>query len=101
MQTEQNTAYKGGLARLEFLENEVAVLYLGAADEKVITLTVERINSIKEAIARLKQQKPPGLIICSPHADMFTAGADINLIQEVTQASVGEKLASEGQTLFD
>ena len=102
MQTEPVTANPNiGSAKLEFLENGVVVLRLGHPDERVVTLTMQRMQSIREILARLRQQKPPGLVIIGPHADMFTAGADINMIREVTDATIGEKLAREGQTLYD
>ena len=100
MQTEANTGNLGA-TRIEFHESGLAILYLGQASEKVITLTVDRINSIREAIQRLKQQKPLGLLIASHAKEMFTVGADINLIKAVKDPSEGEKLAREGQLLFD
>jgi 3-hydroxyacyl-CoA dehydrogenase/enoyl-CoA hydratase/3-hydroxybutyryl-CoA epimerase len=104
MQNEAKSDTSGatsGASRLEFHESGLAILYLGHSTEKVISLTVERINSIKESIQRLKQQKPPGLIIASHIKEMFTVGADINLIKGVTVAEEGERLAREGQLLFD
>ncbi|MCO6431500.1 MAG: enoyl-CoA hydratase/isomerase family protein, partial [Deltaproteobacteria bacterium] len=90
-----------GVARVEYLENGVAVLYLGASSERVVTLTETRMNSIAEQLQRLRQQKPPGLIITGPHLEMFTAGADINVIRDVTDPKIGEQLARQGQNLFD
>lgn len=90
-----------GTARLEFLESGVAVLYLGSHEERVVTLTQERMVSIEEAIQRVRQQKPPGLVITGPNRDMFTAGADINAIRSVTDPKIGENLARQGQLLFD
>mgnify|MGYP001222900815 CR=1 FL=1 len=87
-------------SRLEFLESGIAVLYLGHSSERVITFTVERLSAIRESIQRLKQQKPPGLIIASPSREMFTAGADINLIKSVEDPKEGERLAAEGQAIF-
>lgn len=108
MQIETHTSSKpesqlnnSGVARLEFDESGLAILYLGHSSERVITLTVERLDSLRESIQRLRQQKPPGLIIISPHKDMFTAGADINLIKAVTDAKKAEELARAGQNLFD
>ena len=58
-----NGTHTQGIARLEFLENGVAVLHLGQKEERVVTLTVDRIESIKEIVGRLKHQKPPSLIV--------------------------------------
>lgn len=92
---------RSGVARLQYLENGCAIVRLGATEERVVTLTVERINSIREIVSRLKQEKPKGLIFTGSSAEMFTAGADINLIKTVDSAELGSKLAREGQALFD
>lgn len=90
-----------GTVRTEFLESGLAVVYMGHPNERVVTLTPQRMQSLREAVQRLRQQKPTGVIFMSPHKEMFTAGADINLIQSVSDPAQGEKLAREGQILFD
>ncbi len=91
----------GGKAVLEFLDSGVAMLRLGDPTEKVTTLTVERMASLRAALATIREKKPKGLIIIGPGPDMFTAGADINAIRDVTDPKKGEELAREGQSLFD
>lgn len=89
-----------GVALLESLDGGVALLRLGHPDERVITLTPERIESIKKHLQTLRSKPPLGLVIAGPSLEMFTVGADINLIQEVTDAQLGAKLAKIGQDLF-
>lgn len=98
-QTPPNEASTG---RVEFqlLESGVALIRLGSAHERVVTFTMERMRSLAEALAQVKVQRPKGLIITGSSADMFTAGADISLIRDVSDASVGAKLAREGQEVF-
>jgi 3-hydroxyacyl-CoA dehydrogenase/enoyl-CoA hydratase/3-hydroxybutyryl-CoA epimerase len=90
-----------GLAQLRMLPSGVANVILGSPEERVITLTFERIKSLSEILKKLAADKPRGVVISGAHADMFTAGADISLIQNVTDRAVGEKLAHEGQQVFD
>ncbi len=92
---------QGGTAALEMLESGVAVVRLGHPDEKLIILTAERMTSIRTVLAYLKDNVPKGLIFVGPSADMFTAGADINVIRDIKDAQVGESLAVEGQKLFE
>lgn len=86
---------------LEIIENDVAIVRLGRADERVVTLTRERIESLRQALNEITNKQLRGVVFMSPNEDMFTAGADINLIQSVTDAKQGEALAREGQLLFE
>lgn len=86
---------------LEHLDGGLAIIRLGAPTEKVVTLTVSRLASLRNQLIELEQQRPTGLIITGPGKDMFTAGADINLIQDIKTAPDGERFAREGQKVFD
>ncbi|MFM1848507.1 MAG: multifunctional fatty acid oxidation complex subunit alpha, partial [Pseudomonadota bacterium] len=77
------------------------LIRLGAPEERVVTLTVERISTLKAILERFTATPPKGIIITGPGAEMFTAGADINAIASVTDPAIGEKLAREGQRIFD
>jgi len=92
---------KAGLPQFEILESGAALIRLGAPEERVVTLTVERISTLKVLLERFAATPPKGIIITGPGAEMFTAGADINAIASVTDPAVGEKLAREGQRIFD
>jgi 3-hydroxyacyl-CoA dehydrogenase/enoyl-CoA hydratase/3-hydroxybutyryl-CoA epimerase len=89
-----------GIVRIERLESGVCILRLGDTEERVVTITEARMTSLREALKELRAQRPVGLIIAGPHADMFTAGADISLIQQVSDPAVGARLAREGQQVF-
>lgn len=89
-----------GLAVLEQLPNGIALIKLGKSNERVIKLTPERIASLRTILEGLRQQPPRGVILCGPSEEMFTVGADISLIAGVTDPSIGERLAREGQDVF-
>ncbi|NBW41676.1 hypothetical protein EBR25_11845, partial [bacterium] len=78
----------------------VYTIFLGSEEERVITITSERMASLKETIAQLKSLKPKGVIISGPRENMFAAGADINAIQSIQDPLVGEELGKEGQAVF-
>jgi 3-hydroxyacyl-CoA dehydrogenase/enoyl-CoA hydratase/3-hydroxybutyryl-CoA epimerase len=89
-----------GKVRIERLESGVCILRLGDSSERVVTITEQRMASLREALKELRAQRPCGVIVAGPHADMFTAGADISLIQKVTDPAFGAQLAKEGQLAF-
>jgi 3-hydroxyacyl-CoA dehydrogenase/enoyl-CoA hydratase/3-hydroxybutyryl-CoA epimerase len=82
-------------------DRTVATLTLGAADERAITLTPERIDSFIKAIAQVSESAPKGLIIRAPSIDSFCVGADISLIQSVTDPIKGAELAAQGQHAYN
>lgn len=93
---------KGSVAvALEPREHNVIAVRLGAADERVVTLTKDRMASLRAALAQIRERKPRAVIFYGSQPEMFTAGADINVIRDVTDPAVGEALAREGQKLFD
>lgn len=87
--------------QLERKESGVAIIRLGAPDERVTTLTEERMNSFVAAIEELSSKPPKGLVITGPNEFMFTAGADIGAIRDITDPELATKLARHGQLLFD
>src|SRR5437762_323903 len=91
---------KQQIVLLTYLESGVAVITLGSSEEKVISLTMERMVSLERALKELETNKPKGLIITGTSAEMFTVGADIKLISSVTAASHGEELALTGQRVY-
>lgn len=91
-----------GKASLEYANNgEVALVRLGTAEEKVITLTPERMQSLNDIFDLLKSKSIKGLVLLGPRQDMFTAGADINLINQVSDPKQGQELSKQGQDLFN
>lgn len=92
---------KAGLPQFEILDSGAALIRLGAPEERVVTLTFERISTLKAILERFTATPPKGVIITGSGTEMFTAGADINAIAAVTDPAVGERLAREGQQIFD
>lgn len=89
-----------GKSVLSMLNSGVALICLGTPDERVVTLTPRRVNSLREALEQVRTQKPKGLIIAGSQATMFAAGADITMIRDIQDATVGEQLARDGQHVF-
>ena len=83
------------------LPSGTALIQLGSSDERVVTLTPRRLNSLREVLDQIRIQKPRGVIIVGSQANMFTAGADISFIRDVTEPNIGEQLAREGQHIFN
>jgi 3-hydroxyacyl-CoA dehydrogenase/enoyl-CoA hydratase/3-hydroxybutyryl-CoA epimerase len=91
-----------GIVRLGERRDDVAILHLGAASESVVTLTERRLDSLKELLLRLKEDRQlRGLIVTGPGPSMFAAGADINLIQAIEDQQEGERCSIKGQMIFD
>jgi 3-hydroxyacyl-CoA dehydrogenase/enoyl-CoA hydratase/3-hydroxybutyryl-CoA epimerase len=86
---------------LRFTEGGTAIIDLGSAEEHVVTLNAERLESLRANIAEARAKLAKGLVIIGPSEGMFCAGADISLIGSVTSQSEGEHLASLGQKVFD
>ena len=89
-----------GRAEFQTAENGLAVVMLGSPVERVVTLTMDRMRSLQELLTQFQKNPPSGVIFLSARPDMFTVGADIGLINEITSAGEGEKLATEGQAIF-
>lgn len=79
----------------------IAWLALGPADESMVTLTRARIEAFAKAVRDIgADTRVQALVVTGPGADMFCAGADIGLIQQVASAAEGEAAATEGRTAF-
>jgi 3-hydroxyacyl-CoA dehydrogenase / enoyl-CoA hydratase / 3-hydroxybutyryl-CoA epimerase len=86
---------------LKIDRDKIAILNLGNIKEKAIVLNRLRLESLAEKLDELVKEPPAGLIITGPSAEMFSVGADINMIANVATATDGEKLAKVGQELFN
>lgn len=85
---------------LTWLENEIALIHLGADDERVVSLTAQRLDSLESNLTEVASRGAKGLVISGPSTEMFTVGADINAIGSVDSSAVGKKLAQRGQMIF-
>ncbi|MCA8977655.1 MAG: enoyl-CoA hydratase/isomerase family protein [Planctomycetes bacterium] len=80
----------------------IATVRLGAANERIVTLTAERLESLDQALQKLaRDSRLRGIIITGPAPGMFCAGADINLIQSITDPADGERAAVRGRSIFE
>ncbi|MFT4840888.1 MAG: 3-hydroxyacyl-CoA dehydrogenase/enoyl-CoA hydratase/3-hydroxybutyryl-CoA epimerase [Planctomycetota bacterium] len=78
-----------------------ATLRLGRPDESMVTLTESRIEQIEAAISTLATTAElRGVIVTGPGPGMFCAGADVNLIRDITVAADGEAAAVRGRSVF-
>ncbi|MFN8389136.1 MAG: 3-hydroxyacyl-CoA dehydrogenase NAD-binding domain-containing protein [Bdellovibrionota bacterium] len=79
----------------------LAVLRLGAPDEKIAVLTPRRMASLKSALTELAaMQGLRGLVITGAGPSGFCAGADVDAIRDISDSKAGEQLALEGQVIF-
>lgn len=91
-----------GTVELSFSDDRaVATITLGSLDERAITLTPSRLGSFREALHQVKGSGAKGLVIRAPSLDSFCVGADISLIQSVTDPAQGAALATEGQEAYN
>lgn len=82
-------------------DGNIATIILGNPDERAITLTPERVASFTAALSQVQQSRVKGLVIRAPSLDSFCVGADISIIQNVTDSAKGASLAIEGQEAFN
>lgn len=81
--------------------DNVGVITLDVAGEKINTLKAEFAGQIREAIARARQNPQlAGLVIISGKPDSFIAGADISMIADCSSAQQAEELARQGQDVM-
>ena len=83
------------------IESGYATLRLGRAGESMVTLTESRIEQIEAAIDQIATtDNLRGVIVTGPGPGMFCAGADVNLIRDITLAADGEAAAVRGRSVF-
>ena len=82
-------------------DRSLATITLGAPEERAITLTPSRLGSFTEALKQVRDATVKGLVIRAPSIDSFCVGADISLIQSVTEPEKGAALATEGQDAYN
>ena len=92
---------------LEIGDDGIVTLRLGRADEKVVTITPERMSDLAAALDRIAgDTRVRGVIVTGPDLQepgtgMFCAGADIQLIDSIADAAAGEAAATRGRTLLN
>lgn len=86
---------------LEETADGFIIIKLGASEERVVVLDDERLSSLSQNLKIAASKKPKGVIIAGPNENMFSAGADINVIQSIKSETDGERLATQGQEIFN
>jgi 3-hydroxyacyl-CoA dehydrogenase/enoyl-CoA hydratase/3-hydroxybutyryl-CoA epimerase len=100
--TAATPAPAGGGVRVTVGDDGIAELRLGDAGEHVVTLTRERLEALERALQELAADaRLRGLLVTGPGPGMFCAGADIRLIQDVTDVAAGEAAATRGRSIFE
>ena len=82
-------------------DNHLATIVLGDGEESSIVLTPARMTSLVDALQEVHTKRPKGLVIRAPSPTSFCVGADISLIQNVTDPAEGAKLATQGQDAYN
>jgi 3-hydroxyacyl-CoA dehydrogenase / enoyl-CoA hydratase / 3-hydroxybutyryl-CoA epimerase len=91
----------GNFATLSIEEN-IATVTLDSSDDQVNILGPDSLTELDQLAEQLAHTDPlSGVILCSGKSGGFIAGADIDLIAEVTDPATGEKLATKGQAVFN
>lgn len=87
---------------LTFAEDcSLATITLGREDETAIVLTPTRMDSLLAALEEVRTKQPQGLVLRAPSLKSFCVGADISLIQGVTDPREGFELAQQGQEAYN
>jgi len=90
-----------GLVQLHVDADGIALLRLGSADEAMVTLTRERLESLDTILQQLAgDARVRGVLLTGPGPGMFCAGADVGLIQSITRVEDGEAAAVRGRSIF-
>lgn len=82
-------------------DNQLAIIILGGSEESSIVLTPARMTSLVDALQEVRTRNPKGLVIQAPSTASFCVGADISLIQNVSDPKEGAKLATQGQDAYN
>lgn len=89
------------LIMFEITPQQIAILTLGKPEEGTVTLSEKRIAEIELAFQVAQQANCAGLIIIGARNEMFTVGADLSAIRNVTDSQEGHRLAKLGQATFE
>lgn len=82
-------------------DDGIATLRLGRKNESMVTLTEARMAQLAAAFDKLLSTADlRGVIVTGPGPNMFCAGADVNLIRDITAAIDGEAAAIRGRSIF-
>ena len=85
------------------INDSVAVITFDSPDRKVNILDLAAIDEFGQILSRLAEgdEDLSGVIIVSAKKNNFIAGADLSIIEGITDPEVGAKMAGLGQDAYD
>jgi len=86
--------------RVEYDADGIAWVVFDDPDSKVNVLGVEQMQRLDAMLDDLSKRKPKAVIFISAKPNIFLAGADINELEKIRDASHGEQLSREGHRIF-
>ena len=86
--------------RVEYDAEGIAWVVFDDPDSKVNVLGVEQMHRLDGMLDELSKRKPKAVVFISAKPNIFLAGADINELEKIRDASHGEQLSREGQRIF-
>jgi 3-hydroxyacyl-CoA dehydrogenase / enoyl-CoA hydratase / 3-hydroxybutyryl-CoA epimerase len=89
------------LVQLHTIPGNIALVVLGGEHERIVTLTRERMLQLQVVLAQVRDTGAAAVVFTGPRSDMFSVGADVKLIESVTDVQEGVALARLGQGIID
>ncbi len=87
--------------RLEIDTRGIATLILDTPDKKVNLLTQPMMEELDHTLDRIAADPAiKGVLVTSAKSDNFIAGADIHILDTITDEKAGEAMAEKGQAIF-
>lgn len=87
---------------LEIDTQGIATLILDTPDKKVNLLTQPMMEELDHTIDRIAADPAiKGVLVTSAKSDNFIAGADIHILDSITDEKAGEAMAEKGQAIFN
>ena len=96
-----NSSTEGSSFNLQLRDDQVAVITMDVAGERMNVLKATFAEEIRTMLAELKQNNAiKGVVLISGKPDSFIAGADISMLDGCNTATEAEEIARLGQQVF-
>ncbi|MGO9609178.1 MAG: 3-hydroxyacyl-CoA dehydrogenase NAD-binding domain-containing protein [Verrucomicrobiia bacterium] len=86
--------------RIEYDAEGIAWVVFDDPESKVNVLGTEQMKQLDAVLDELYKRKPKAAVFISAKPGIFIAGADINELQKIRDASLGADLSREGHRIF-
>lgn len=96
-----NHSYRYASQVTASVKNDVMIFKLDTPDSKVNVLNKHLTEEVSELLHKFPTSSAKAAVIISAKPSSFIAGADINMITECKNADETERLAHNGQMIFD